>query len=75
MVDHKASATKVVKTLVVKTMKFNECDMTYAKMFMLYGTVTDTTFLLDDFQIFNSSTMGDSTNKDNSVFIDLGGPL
>ena len=42
-------------------------------MFLLDGTVSDTPFILDDFKI-TSSSIGDSPNKDKSVFIQVKGP-
>jgi hypothetical protein len=75
LVNNPSSSTKTIKTLTIKSIYFiTNCKITYAKMFMLYGTITDSTFILDDFKI-ESSTMGDAPNKDNSVFIDLGGSL
>ena len=43
-------------------------------MFLFYGTISDSPFIIDDFKI-EASTMGNELNKDNSVFIDLGGSL
>ena len=72
--NNPSSSTKTIKTLTIKTISFSSCQIPYAKMFLLYGTVSDSPFIVDDFTI-SGSTMGDNPNKDNSVFIHFGGPL